>query len=284
MKIKLSADSTCDLPQELIDKYDIGIVPLSIVKGGQPYRDRLEISPEDIFEYVESGEGTCHTTAVNVSEYLEIFTEYLKTCDAVIHINISSGLSSCNQNALVAAAELSNVYAVDSKNLSSGSGHLVLEAAELVEKGLQPQEIVDILNDTADYVEASFVVDTLKYLYKGGRCSALASLGANILKLKPCIEVQDGKMDVGKKYRGSFEKIILQYAEDKLANHDRLDPKRIFITHPPGTPQSVVDSVEAYVRSLDYFKDVFTSLAGCTISNHCGPVCLGVLYFKKREE
>ncbi|MDR3277917.1 MAG: DegV family protein [Oscillospiraceae bacterium] len=282
MKIKISADSICDLPPELIAKYGIGIVPLSIVKGGQPFRDMVEITPQDIFDYVESGAGSCHTTAVNVSEYAELFAEYLKEYDAVIHTTISSVISCCHQNALIAAADLPNVYVIDSLNLSSGSGQLVLDAAIMAERGSPADEIAERVNQLAKYVESSFVIDTLKYLHKGGRCSGLAALGANLLKLKPCIEVTDGKMDVGKKYRGNFDKVILQYVADKLQGRDDIDPRRIFVTYAPGTPQEVVDSVTDAIRALGYFQEILTSLAGCTISNHCGPVCLGLLYYRKQ--
>ncbi|MDR0862644.1 MAG: DegV family protein [Oscillospiraceae bacterium] len=280
MKIKISADSTCDLPSSLVERHNIGIVPLAIVRDGKPYRDGIEITPEDLFEYVESGKGSCHTTAVNTGEYLGIFSAYLKSYDAVIHINISSQMSSCNQNAVIAAAELDNVYVIDSKNLSTGMGNIVLDAAELAAQGLEPTAIVAELEARVSRVQASFVIDTLKYLHKGGRCSAVAMLGANLLKLKPCIEVIDGKMDVGKKYRGSIDKMIPQYAVEKFEEGD-IDPRRLFITYTRGVPQETIDEVIASAQRIVGFDEVFTSVAGCAISNHCGPGTLGVLYYKK---
>ena len=204
MRIKITSDSTCDLSKELVDTYDIEIIPMPIIKGDVSYRDGADIFPEDIFAYVESGAGACHTSAINISTYQDAFRSFTSTHDAVIHFTLSSGISSCYQNALIAAEEFTNVYVVDSKNLSSGHGHLVLDAALMARQGYSPQEIIDRCTALAGKVEASFVIDTLLYLYKGGRCSGVAALGANVLKLKPCIEVVGGKMDVGKKYRGKL--------------------------------------------------------------------------------
>ena len=197
MRIKISADSTCDLSPELIETYNIGITPLYIEKGGQNCRDGMDITPQEIFDYVRSGKGVCRTAAVNVDDYTAFFKKCRENYDAVIHFNISSDFSSCYQNACTAAAEFENVYVVDSRNLSTGIALLVLDAAERAEKGEDPKEIAALMRETAKKVEASFVIDTLFYLQKGGRCSTLAALGANLLKLKPCIEVKDGKMGVG---------------------------------------------------------------------------------------
>jgi DegV family protein with EDD domain len=281
MRIKITSDSTCDLAKEIVDMYDIGIVPMPIIKGDVSYRDGVDIFPEDIFAYVESGAGACHTSAINISSYQEAFRPFAVTYDAVIHLTLSSGISSCYQNACLAAEEFGNVYIVDSQNLSSGHGHLVLDAAIMAQQGCQPQEIIDRCNALAGKVEASFVIDTLLYLYKGGRCSGVAALGANVLKLKPCIEVVGGKMDVGKKYRGNFDKVILQYVADRLRDRDDIDYKRIFITHPSGVPRAVVESVIAAVKAYGPFEEVIETIAGGTISCHCGPVCLGVLFYRK---
>lgn len=281
MNIAITADSTCDLSKEIIDRYNITIIPLYINKGSESFRDSLEITPNDIFEYVESGAGICQTAALNVSDYIEYFEKLLQNHDAVIHLNISSGFSSCYANACIAADELENVYVIDTQNLSTGSGNLVLDAAIMAEAGKSPVEIVDTITDEIPKVESSFVIDTLKYLHKGGRCSALTALGANLLKLKPCIEVIDGKMDVGKKYRGNFKTVILQYVRDRLKERTDVDPRRIFITYAIGTPADVVDAVEEEVKSCMHFDEIIRTEAGCTVSNHCGPVCLGILFFKK---
>ena len=281
MRIKITADSTCDLPSELISRYDIGITPLYIMKDEKPYKDRLEITVSDIFEYVESGAGMTKSSAINVSEYQEYFTEWLKEYDAVIHINISNHFSVCNQNARIAAEEFDNVYTIDSFNLSTGSGHLVLDAAIMAESGMAPERIVEEIEELKTKVEASFVIGTLKYLHKGGRCSGLAALGANLLKLNPCIEVVNGKMDVGKKYRGSFDKIILQYVEDKLSGRDDIDPRRIFVTYPPTMADELIEKVIEKVKSLKDFEELISCDAGCVISNHCGPICVGILFYRK---
>ncbi len=282
MKIKITADSTCDLSPELVEKYNITIVPLYIVRGEESLKDGVEITPEDIFKYVDSGKGVCSTAAVNLSDYIEVFSEQLKTCDAVIHFNISSDMSSCYASASLAAKEFEGVYVVDSRNLSSGIGHLVLDAAIMAQQGEKSaSEIYDIIQSEVDKVESSFVIDTLKYLHKGGRCSALTALGANILKLKPCIEVKNGKMDVGQKYRGSFSTVILQYVRDRLMGRTDIDTRRIFITYPATTSEEIADAVEKEVRKYMDFDEIYHTHAGCTVSNHCGPVCLGILFFRK---
>jgi len=281
MKIKISADSTCDLPKSVIDELDISITPLYIVKGEETLKDGIEITPKDIFEYVDSGAGICTTACVNISDYQEYFSNFLKEYDAVIHINISSSLSACHQNALIAAADFENVYVVDSKNLSTASGHLVMDAAEMARSGMAPKDIVDRLNENASKLEASFIIDTLKYLRKGGRCSALAELGANVLKLKPCIEVRNGKMEVGKKYRGNFDKVIIQYVRDRLKDRTDIDPRRIYITGTTEVPESVRTAVRSEINACMKFDEIYESDAGCTISNHCGTVCLGILFFRK---
>ena len=279
MKIKVSMDSACDLREDVVSKYDIGVIPLTIVCGGEEFKDGVGFTPKDIFARVEAG-GVCTTAAISVGEYNDLFTEWLNDFDAIIHINLSSEISTCHQNALL-AVEDRPVYVVDSRNLSSGAGMLAFTAAELAEQGLEASEIAERLRGLTGKVEASFVIDTLKYLHRGGRCSALAALGANLLKLKPCIEVNSGKMGVGKKYRGSFDTVILQYIKDKLQGRDDLDYSRIYMTHPPGISQELLDKIRAMVLECGPFEDVQDTLAGCTISNHCGSPTLGVLYYRK---
>ena len=281
MRIKITADSTCDLPPDLVSRYNIGITPLYIMKDETPYKDRLEISVSDIFEYVESGAGMTRSSAINVSEYHDYFSQWLKECDAIIHISISNHISVCCQNARLAALDFDNVYVVDSLNLSTGSGHIVLDAAIMAESGMPIDRIIEELEILVESVEASFVIGTLKYLHKGGRCSGLAALGANLLKLNPCIEVKDGKMDVGKKYRGSFEKIILQYVEDKLSGRDGIDSRRIFVTYPPTMASSLISDIVDMIKSIMDFDEIICCEAGCVISNHCGPICVGILFYRK---
>ena len=280
MKIKISSDSTCDLSAELVERYDVHIVPLSVSKDGVFYRDGIEITPQDIFDHVSSGGGVCSTAAVNMDEYQHIFEGLRRDNDAVIHFTISSELSCCYQNACLAAQEVPGVYVIDAENLSTGIGQLVLEASIMAREGAAPEEIVEKINTMKKKLDVSFVIDTLEYLYKGGRCSSLAALGANLLSLKPCIEVGDGKMRVGKKYRGSLEKCLEKYIRERLADVDSLDLHRIFVTH-SNMDQATVDRIQAVVESCAPFEEILQTKAGCTISCHCGPNCLGILFFRK---
>ncbi len=282
MKIRISADSTCDLSQELVEKYDIAVIPLYIVKDGTSYADGLEISPQDIYDHVRGGGAMCSTAAVSVADYEAFFTEQRKTCDALIHFHISSEMSSSYQNACIAAESLTSVYPVDSRNLSTGIGQLVIAAAEMAAEGsMSPEEIYNTVVEKRAKLDVSFVLDTLEYLRKGGRCSTLAALGANLLSLKPCIEVRDGTMGVGKKYRGKMGACIVQYVRDRLADRDDIDLKRIFITDSTGFTQEELDAMEEEVRRCQPFEEILHTHAGCTISNHCGPRCVGILYFHK---
>ena len=280
MNIKISADSTCDLSPQLIARYDIGISPLYIVRDGESLVDGVDITPDEIYAHVEAGGSMCSTAAVSVYDYVEFFRRELESADAVVHFHISGEMSACYQNACIAAAELGNVYPVDARNLSTGIGLLVLEAAELAQKGeLTAQEIQQRMNQRRELLDVSFVVEQLGYLRKGGRCSSVAALGANMLSLRPCIQVKDGKMGVGKKYRGAYQKCLLQYVKERLEGRDDIDLHRIFITESGGfTPEEVAE-VEAAVRSYQPFEEVLHTRAGCTVSSHCGPRTLGILYF-----
>lgn len=280
MRIKISSDSTCDLNKAYIEENDIGIMPLFVVKDGESFKDGLEITPDVIFAHVNAGGDLCTTSAANVNDYMELFEEYKKEYDAVIHINIGSGFSSCHQNASLAAEEFDNVYVVDSMNLSTGHGLVVVESVKRVKQGMEAEKIYEELKDLVPRVEASFVLDRLDYMVKGGRCSAVAALGASLLQLKPCIEVVDGKMGVCKKYRGSYEKALGNYVKDRLMNREDIDTERIFVTHTE-TPQEVVESVKKVVDEYKDFEIVEETVAGCTVSCHCGPNTLGVLFIRK---
>lgn len=280
MNIRITSDSTCDLSPDYLRAHRVELLPLYTMKGGETFRDGVDIHPQDIFDHVAAGGDLCSTAANNVSDYQELFARLLPECDAMIHIDISADFSSCYQNACVAASELPNVYVVDSRNLSSGHGHIVCEAVNMAEEGkLSPQEIVDRLNELTSRVEASFLIDRLDYMVKGGRCSMVAALGANLLHLKPCIEVIDGKMKVVKKYRGSYEKCILNYVKDRLQNRDGLVYDRIFITHTP-VEDGLVDKVRAAIQECAPFPHIIETQAGCTISCHCGPGTLGILFIR----
>lgn len=278
--IKITCDSTCDLPKELYEKYDVDVIALSVTLGDTLYRDGVDVTAPEVFEFVAETGTLPKTSAVSMGEYLEVFSRYVQQGQTVIHINLSSNLSASHQNALLAAAELGNVYVVDSRNLSTGSGHLVIEAAEMVQQGLSAETIVERLNEMKERLDSSFILQTLEYLQKGGRCSSIAALGARALQLRPEIRVHDGGMGVGKKYRGNIEKSILDYVRGQLEGRDDIDTRRIFITHTQA-PQEIVDKVIALIKELQPFDEILVSVAGCTISSHCGPHCLGLLFFKK---
>jgi DegV family protein with EDD domain len=287
MRVKILADSTCDLSDELLKKYAIRQIPLSIIKGEDALKDRIEITPPDIFEYVSDTHNTCSTSAINVAEYMEVFAEEAeKGYDALINFTISSELSACFANALIAAQELADkglttpIYSVDTQSLSTGGGWLVIYAAELVAEGMSAQEIVAACEEKKLLSDTSFVIDTLDYLHKGGRCSGLAAFGASLLNLKPCLNLIDGKIEVGKKYHGSIEKSLLKYIEDRIGARDDLDLRRAFVTHTFYDDPHFVDEVVEIVQRTQAFREVITTTAGCTVANHCGPKTLGVLVYK----
>lgn len=280
MRIRVTSDSTCDLSPELIEQYQIAISPLYVVLDGKSYKDTIEITPDKVYEYVERTKKVGSTAALNVSDYLSFFRENLQGYDAIIHFTISSEMSSCYQNACIAAEEFQNVYVIDSRNLSTGIGHLVLDAAEMAAEGKNPKEIVDILNERKKKLDVSFVIDTLKYLALGGRCSSVVALGANLLNLKPTIIVKDGKMVVGKKYRMSLDRALLRYVIDQLGDLDTVDTRRIFVTD-SGISDERWQSVEKLLKETLPFEKIYHTRAGCTVSNHCGPNTLGILFYRK---
>lgn len=281
MKIKITADSTCDLSPELISENDIGIVPLFVNKGGESFLDGVTITPAEIFAHVAAGGDLCSTAAVPIGVYQEYFEKYLKEYDAVVHVCIGSGFSACYNNARLAAEDFENVRVIDSKNLSTGHGHVVLEACKLAKTATDLDAMQAELDELTSRVDASFLLDRLDYMVKGGRCSLVAALGANLLKLKPCIEVVDNKMIVAKKYRGSMAKCMDRYVRDRLENSENILPERIFVTHSP-VAKEVNEAAHNAIRDCMHFDYVYDTNAGCTISCHCGEGCQGVLYIRKK--
>lgn len=280
MKIKIISDSTCDLSPELVSRYDITITPLIVMKNGEEYLDGDTIVPSEIFAHVASGGDLCSTAARSVGFYVDTFKPFAESYEGVLHITISSDFSSSYQNACLAAAEYDNVRVVDSRNLSTGQGLLVLKACELAQTVSSIDELKRELDAYASRVEASFVVDKLDYLVKGGRCSSAAALGANLLNLKPCIEVKDGKMIVGKKYRGHFEKSLAHYVRDRLEGREDIDWSTLFITYTQ-VSQEAHDAVVEAVHTYGHFETIYETTAGCTVSCHCGPGTLGILFVRK---
>ena len=281
MRIRISADSTCDLSKELLEKYDVAITPLYIRLGEKDLKDSIEVTRDDIFSYVERTKSIPKTAAVNVGDYVDFFTKVKEEgYDGIVHFTISADMSSCYQNACLAAGTFENVYIVDSRTLSTGIGHLVLDACELRDEGKTAKEIFDILEERKQKLDVSFVLDILRYLALGGRCNSLLAFGANILNIKPSIQVKEGKMGVDKKYRCSFERAVVRYINDKLADHDSLNLKRIFITD-SGCSDEVRNAAEEAVLKNAPFAEVIHTRAGCTVSSHCGPNCIGILFYRK---
>ena len=280
MNIKITADSTCDLSPDILKEYDITLTPLTVIKAGEEFKDGVTITPAEIFAHVAAGGDLCSTSAVSVGEYQEHFGKYAKDYDGVVHITISSDFSSTYRHACIAAEDFDNVRVVDSRNLSTGQGLVVLKACELAAAAASLDELKQQLDDFTSRVEASFLVDKLDYLVKGGRCSSAAALGANLLNLKPCIEVRDGKMTVAKKYRGKYAKCLANYVKDRLDGREDLDDGTLFITH-TGVPEECHEAVMEAVSTYGNFRKVYETIAGCTVSCHCGPATLGVLFVRK---
>ena len=284
MKIKITSDSTCDLTQELLDRFHIDTVPLYVIMDGVSYRDSVDITTEQIFAHVAAGGALCSTSAVSENDYIEFFTRELQDCDGLVHVTLSSKMSVCYQNACNAARRFEHVQVVDSLNLSSAQGLIVMEGAELAQdQTLDEVQIAQRLREIVPKVDGSFVLEDLEYLRKGGRCSTVAALGANLLKLKPCIEVVNGQMKVVKKYRGQFEKCIETYIKERLDGRaDQLEGNEAFITHAVAT-NPIREVAWKTVREYGSFSEVFETVAGCTVCSHCGPNTLGVLFIRRES-
>ena len=280
MKIKIISDSTCDLPEHLLERYNIAISPLTVVKNGEQFKDGVTITPADIFAHVAAGGELCSTAAVSIGEYADLFEKYSKEYDAVIQVNIGSGFSACYQNACLAAEDYDNVRCIDSMNLTTGQGLIVLKACELANEMEDLDAICDALREYSGKIEASFLVDKLDYLVKGGRCSSAAALGANLLNLKPCIEVKDGKMTVVKKYRGNYAKCLAAYVKERLSGRDDLDTGILFCVHTVLTSECETAANSA-IAEVGGFDNVYDAVAGCTVSCHCGPGTLGMIFARK---
>ncbi len=280
MKIKILSDSTCDLPQHLLEQENITITPLSIVKNDEVFKDGVTITPADIFAHVAAGGTLCSTSAVSVGEYQDYFERYAKDYDGIIQITIGSGFSASYQNACLAAEDYENVRVIDSQNITVGQGFLVLKAAQLAKDCTDLDALAQELREYANRVEASFVVDKLDYLAKGGRCSSATALGANLLNLKPCIEVKDNKMAVVKKYRGNLTKCLITYVKDRLDGREDLDTDTIFVAKTT-LPEDCYHAVMEAVEEFGSFQNILETVAGCTISCHCGPGTAALVYVRK---
>lgn len=281
-KIIISADSTCDLSEEIKERYDIHIQPLNIILENELYRDGIDITPDMIYKTFEEKKILPKTAAPNPQDYIDYFKQWTEEGHEVIHISLGSGISSSHQNARLAAEELGNVYVIDSGNLSTGMGFLAVEAAERVEKGMPAKQIYEEVLSLKPKANASFVIDTLTYLREGGRCSALTAFSANLLNIKPVIQVnnKDATMTVGKKYRGSLKKVLKRYVTDLLKEPKNIDTKRMFITH-SGTAEENIELVKQTIEEIVDVKEINITQTGCTIASHCGPNTVGILFMNK---
>lgn len=280
--IAITADSPCDLPQAVLQKRDICLTPLLVTLGDRSYRDALDIAPGDIYAYVAETGVLPKTSAVPVGQYLDLFAEQTKNGQSVVHISLSSGISSSYQNAVTAAREFANVHVVDSRSLCHGFGLLVLKAADLRDAGLPAAKIAEKLARLRTKISATFVLNDLEYLHKGGRCSGLTRLGANLLGIKPMIAVDPatGTLDVEKKYRGKIENVYRTYAADRLKDCEKMDKTRMFIANAGGVSPDTIDYVKGLFEGGG-FAEIITAEAGCIISSHCGPKAFAVFYMYK---
>ncbi|MDD6611546.1 MAG: DegV family protein [Clostridiales bacterium] len=278
--VKIISDSTCDLTRELLERYHVTILPLHVLLGDTEYLDGKNITPDEIYTWSDQKKTTPKTSAPSVAEAVELFRPYVEAGDELICFSISNTMSSSGNSMRLAAQELEaeeRIYVIDSENLSTGVGHLVILAAELAQAGKPAEEIIRSVEAMRPLVRSSFVVDTLVYLHRGGRCGGLTALAGSMLRLHPKIIVENGSMIVGKKYRGKIDKVILNYVQDMEAELKQAREDRIFITH-SNCDDATVQAVYDYLDSLQHFKEIFITSTGSVISSHCGPGTLGVLF------
>lgn len=275
MKIAISMESTCDIPKELIKKYDFNIIPYSIILGDTVVTDNEDV-PAKIFDFVEKTKTLPKTSAINEMGYKEYFEKLLENYDAIIHITLSESITSSGSHAEAVASKLKNVYIIDSKSLSTGIALLGIYARELADAGEKPETIVTKVQERVPFVQASFVVERLDYLYKGGRCNALSLFGANLLKIRPQIVLKDGLMKPAKKYRGKMSKVIEEYSKDTLEEFNTPDKKLAFITYTTATDEMIAKAKEALTKAG--FETIIETRAGGTVTSHCGEHVLGILY------
>ena len=281
--IKIVADSTCDLSEELVKRYDITVFPLHVIMDAKDLLDGVEVTPEEIYAWSDEVKRTPKTSSPGIQEVVDFFKEMTKDGDELIVITIAIGMSTTNHVMHLAAEEAGledRISIVDSMSLSTGIGLQVITAAEKRDEGLSRAEIVSYLEGITPYVSASFVVDTLIYLYRGGRCNGLAALVGGVLKLHPQINVVNGTLEAGQKYRGKMSRVIMEYAEGMEERLLKARPEHVFVTYSTGVERETADAVIAYLKSLNHFKEIHETVAGGVISSHCGPGTLGVLFIE----
>ncbi len=281
--VKIISDSTCDLSPELLKRYDVDILPLHILLGDKEYEDGRNITPDEIFAWSDTNKTTPKTSAPSLADAIEILKPYVEEKREVICFSISSSMSTSGNVMRLATDELEApdlVTVIDSANLSTGIGLLVIEAAVMAQEGKSAAEITAAIEELKPKVRASFVVDTLTYLYRGGRCNTVSAMAGSVLRLHPKIVVENGAMDASKKYRGKLKSVIMSYVKDMEENLRNARPERVFITH-SGCDRVVVEEVRTYLQSLSIFQEILETRAGGVVSSHCGPGTLGVLFIAK---
>ena len=281
--VKIISDSTCDLSAELVAQYDIDILPLHILLGDEEFEDGKTITPDEIYSWSDEHKTTPKTSAPSLAETIELFRPYVEEGREIVCFSISNSMSTSGNVMRLAAGELeaeNRITVIDSANLSTGIGLLVIEAAIMAKKNRTASEIVSEIEKLKPNVRASFVVDTLTYLYRGGRCNAVAAMAGGVLKLHPKIVVEDGAMNASKKYRGKIASVILSYVKDMEKDLKNARQERVFITH-SGCDREIVETVRTYLKNLGIFEEILETRAGGVVSSHCGPGTLGVLYISK---
>lgn len=283
-KIRIVADSTCDLSPELIEKYDVSIIPLCIIMNEKSYFDGVEVTPADIYKWADENKTTPKTAAVTFDYVADTLKPFIDAGDDIIFFGISMKMSStCNVVRVVGENfEYGRIFVIDSQNLSTGIGLQVIRAAELAANGADAESIVSEIERSRGLVRASFVVDNLTYLARGGRCTAATAMMANVLGLHPMISVRDGAMGVSKKYRGKMLPVLKNYVSDLKADLLAADSSRVFLTH-SGCDKTTIDAIYAELEALNYFDEILVTQAGGVISSHCGPNALGVLFYEKER-
>ena len=279
-KVVIGSDSTCDLNAALMERYQVKTVPLTVYLGEGQYKDGVDVDPDMIYAHYEQRKQLPKTASPNIADFQAFFAEHTADGSEMVFFTISAEMSSTYNNARLAALDFEGVYVIDTRNLSTGGGLLVVSAGEMAKAGKSAAEIAEACRALADRVDASFIVDNLEFLHKGGRCSALAAFGANLLQLKPCIAVAGGKMGVVKKYRGKFKPVLEKYIADRIGDGSDIEWDHVFVTH-AGCDSDIVDACVAQVKALAPCGEVHITRAGCTVSSHCGRNTLGVLFIRK---
>ena len=282
--VKIISDSTCDLSQELLERYDIAVLPLQVTLGDESYEDGINITVDEIYQWADENKTTPKTAAPAIETAVSVLSPWLEKGNDLICFSVSESMSTSANVMRLAAKELKatdRVTVIDSQNLSTGGGLLVIEAAILAKEGKSAEEITAHVKALRPLVRASFVVDTLTYLHRGGRCSSVAALAGGMLKLHPKIVVAEGKMGVSKKYRGKMTRVLPEYVEDMKEELMNACTERVFITH-SGCEQETLDQVKTILEGLGRFEEIHTTRAGSVISSHCGPGTLGVLFISEK--